>query len=149
MSAWRREALVAFPEWRQLVSQSDSAAYSKDAQLGTPRRRASGPSRALHVLQSQLQRRSIETSQRRISSCLFLPVIQAKPSGSAVRSGSSSKVPLLFIAAALGHRDARMVEKHYGHLAPSHVADAIRAALPSFGTEPRGKVRSLRSRARR
>ena len=36
-------------------------------------------------------------------------------------------VPLLFVAAALGHRDTRMVEKHYGHLAPSHVADAIRA----------------------
>jgi hypothetical protein len=26
-----------------------------------------------------------------------------------------------------------MVEKHYGHLAPSYVADAIRAAVPRFG----------------
>ena len=43
-------------------------------------------------------------------------------------------VPLLFVATALGHSDTRMVEKHYGHLAPSLVADAIRAALPSFGS---------------
>ena len=42
-------------------------------------------------------------------------------------------VPLIFVAEALGHSDARMVTKHYGHLAPSHVADAIRAALPKFG----------------
>ena len=57
-------------------------------------------------------------------------------------------VPLLFIAAALGHRDARMVEKHYGHLAPSHVADTIRAALPSFGGAPVSNVQELRPHAR-
>ena len=45
-------------------------------------------------------------------------------------------VPLIFVAEALGHSDARMVTKHYGHLAPSHVADAIRAALPKFGPVP-------------
>jgi integrase len=53
-------------------------------------------------------------------------------------------VPLLFIAAALGHRDARMVEKHYGHLAPSHVADVIRAKLPAFGKTEDQPVRSIR-----
>jgi integrase len=53
-------------------------------------------------------------------------------------------VPLLFIAAALGHRDARMVEKHYGHLAPSHVADVIRAKLPTFGVIEEGTVRAIR-----
>jgi hypothetical protein len=26
-----------------------------------------------------------------------------------------------------------MVEKHYGHLAPSFIADAIRASAPRFG----------------
>jgi hypothetical protein len=41
--------------------------------------------------------------------------------------------PLLFVAAALGHRDARMVEKRYGHFAQSHVASVIRAELPTFG----------------
>ena len=58
-------------------------------------------------------------------------------------------VPLLFIAAALGHRDARMVEKHYGHLAPSHVADMIRAKLPSFGEGPASNVKRVHPRAGR
>ena len=55
-------------------------------------------------------------------------------------------VPLIFVAEALGHSDARMVMKHYGHLAPSHVADAIRAALPKFGGLPRDNVADVRSR---
>jgi integrase len=43
-------------------------------------------------------------------------------------------VPLLLVAKNLGHTDTRMVEKHYGHLAPSYVADAIRAGAPRFGS---------------
>jgi integrase len=39
-------------------------------------------------------------------------------------------VPMGVIAAQLGHSDTRMTEKHYAHLAPSYVADTIRAALP-------------------
>jgi integrase len=42
-------------------------------------------------------------------------------------------VPLAVIAAQLGHTDTRMVEKHYGHLAPSYVADTVRAAFGSLG----------------
>jgi integrase len=41
-------------------------------------------------------------------------------------------VPLMVVAKNLGHADTRMVEKHYGHLAPSYVADAIRAGAPRF-----------------
>jgi integrase len=44
--------------------------------------------------------------------------------------------PLMVVARNLGHADTRMVEKHYGHLAPSYVADAIRAAAPRFGIAP-------------
>jgi integrase len=44
-------------------------------------------------------------------------------------------VPMLVVAKNLGHSDTRMVEKHYGHLAPSFVADAIRAGAPRFGIE--------------
>jgi integrase len=51
--------------------------------------------------------------------------------------------PLLVVAKALGHSDTRMVEKHYGHLAPSYIADAIHAGAPRFGiAEP--NVRPLR-----
>ncbi len=39
-------------------------------------------------------------------------------------------VPLAVVAQNLGHTDTRMVEKHYAHLAPSYVAQAIRAAAP-------------------
>lgn len=39
----------------------------------------------------------------------------------------------LVVAQNLGHADTRMVEKHYGHLARSYVADTIRKTAPSFG----------------
>jgi hypothetical protein len=38
------------------------------------------------------------------------------------------------LAKSLDHADTRMVERHYGHLAPSYVADAIRAGAPRFGS---------------
>jgi integrase len=46
-----------------------------------------------------------------------------------------SGVPLMVVARNLGHRDTRMVEQHYGHLAPSFVTDAIRAGAPRYGIE--------------
>ncbi len=42
--------------------------------------------------------------------------------------------PLLVVAKNLGHRDTRMVERHYGHLAPDFVKEAIHAGAPRFGT---------------
>ncbi len=42
-------------------------------------------------------------------------------------------VPMGVIAAQLGHADTRMTEKHYAHLAPSYVADTIRAHFPALG----------------
>jgi integrase len=50
-------------------------------------------------------------------------------------------VPLLVVAKNLGHSDTRMVEKHCGHLAPSFIADAIRAGAPRFGLKPPKIVR--------
>jgi integrase len=52
-------------------------------------------------------------------------------------------VPLLVVARNLGHADTRMVEKHYGHMAPSFIADAIRAGAPRFGFKPNPKVATL------
>jgi integrase len=48
--------------------------------------------------------------------------------------------PLLVAARNLGHSDARMVERHYGHLAPSYIVDAIRAGAPRFGFKPDRKI---------
>jgi hypothetical protein len=42
-------------------------------------------------------------------------------------------VPLAVVATQLGHSDTRMVEKHYGYLAPSYVAETVRAAFGSLG----------------
>lgn len=52
-------------------------------------------------------------------------------------------VPPMVVAKNLGHRDTRMVEKHYGHLAPSYIADAIRAGAPRFGFRPDKKIAEL------
>lgn len=41
--------------------------------------------------------------------------------------------PLPVIAANLGHADTRMTERHYAHLAPSYVAEVIRATMPRLG----------------
>jgi integrase len=52
--------------------------------------------------------------------------------------------PLLVVAKNLGHTDTRMVERHYGHLAPSFIADEIRRAAPRFGIGSNEKVVGLR-----
>ncbi|MEX1205655.1 MAG: tyrosine-type recombinase/integrase [Dongiaceae bacterium] len=57
-------------------------------------------------------------------------------------------VPLPVIAQQLGHSDTRMTEKHYAHLSPSYVADAIRAGFPELGIVKVGKVAALKPRKR-
>lgn len=54
-------------------------------------------------------------------------------------------IPMLVVAKNLGHSDTRMVEKHYGHLAPSYVADAIRAGAPRFGAVEKSSVADMGS----
>lgn len=51
-------------------------------------------------------------------------------------------MPLMVVARNLGHSDTRMVELHYGHLAPGYVADAVRAGAPRFDIKT--SVRPLR-----
>ncbi|MEK7244705.1 MAG: hypothetical protein AAB223_01650 [Pseudomonadota bacterium] len=47
-------------------------------------------------------------------------------------------------ARQLGHADTRMTEKHYAHLAPSYVADTIRAHFPKLGIVEKAKVQPIR-----
>ncbi|SFK79225.1 tyrosine-type recombinase/integrase [Methylocapsa palsarum] len=56
-------------------------------------------------------------------------------------------VPMGVIAAQLGHSDTRMTEKHYAHLAPSYVADTVRAALPGLGIFEESNVAALHRKA--
>ncbi|MDP6787996.1 MAG: tyrosine-type recombinase/integrase [Rhodospirillales bacterium] len=56
-------------------------------------------------------------------------------------------VPLAVIAAQLGHRDTRMVERHYGHLSPGYVASTVREAFGSMGIVDESNVTPLRREA--
>jgi hypothetical protein len=57
----------------------------------------------------------------------------------------SAGVPMGVIAAQLGHQDTRMTEKHYAHLAPSYVADTIRAHFPVLGIIEKTTVVPIRT----
>jgi len=59
---------------------------------------------------------------------------------------ASRAVPLMVIAAQLGHSDTRMTARHYAHAAPSYVADTVRAAFGSYGfaTSGNGTVAAIR-----
>jgi integrase len=52
-------------------------------------------------------------------------------------------VPLAVIAAQLGHADTRIVEKHYGHLSPSYIADTVRQAFGTLGIVEPSNVTSI------
>jgi integrase len=57
-------------------------------------------------------------------------------------------VPMGVIAEQLGHADTRMTEKHYAHLAPSYVADTIRAHFPTLGIAEESTVTAIRGKSR-
>jgi len=53
-------------------------------------------------------------------------------------------VPLMIVAQQLGQKSTRMVEEHYGHLAPNATKDTIRALAPTLGITEPGKVAELK-----
>ncbi|MBI4968124.1 MAG: site-specific integrase [Rhodospirillales bacterium] len=52
-------------------------------------------------------------------------------------------VPLVVIAAQMGHAGTRMAEKHYAHLAQSYIADTVRAAFGPMGIVEPSNVTTL------
>jgi integrase len=89
---------------------------------------------------SEQRRPMLATCERaRISPPVGFHILRHTWASLAVMNG----VPLMVVAQNLGHADTRMVEKHYGHLAPSYVADAIRAGAPRFGILERSNVKAL------
>lgn len=52
-------------------------------------------------------------------------------------------VPLVYVAAQLGHTDTRMVERFYGHLSPNAQAEAVRSLAPKLGISGSPKVQPL------
>jgi integrase len=58
-------------------------------------------------------------------------------------------VPMAVIGAQLGHAPGSpMTARHYAHVAPSYVADTIRAKFPDMGIVPPSGVRTLRPKRR-
>lgn len=57
---------------------------------------------------------------------------------------ATAGMPLMLVAKNLGHSTTRMVEKHYGHLAPSFITDTIRATAPRYGVKTTGNVKRIR-----
>jgi integrase len=53
-------------------------------------------------------------------------------------------MPLMVVARNLGHVDTRQVERHYGHMSPSFVVEAVRTHAPRFGFKAGGKLTVLR-----
>ena len=56
-------------------------------------------------------------------------------------------VPMAVIAAQLGHSDTRMTEMHYAHLAPSYIADTIRAHMPKLGIVDSSNIKRLKTKS--
>ena len=54
----------------------------------------------------------------------------------------------MVVAKNLGHSDTRMVERHYGHLAPSYVAESVRKHAPKFGKVTASNVTPMAGRSR-
>lgn len=54
-------------------------------------------------------------------------------------------MPLLAVAHVLGHSDTRMVEKHYAHLAPSFIHEAVRATAMALEPPTEGMVQRFRA----
>ena len=53
-------------------------------------------------------------------------------------------VPMAYVAAQLGHADTRVTERHYGHLAPTALAESIRKLAPQLGLGDPPKVEPLK-----
>jgi integrase len=52
-------------------------------------------------------------------------------------------MPLLIVAANLGHTSLRMVEKHYAHLAPSYIKKTVQETAPQFGIKHATNVATI------
>jgi integrase len=53
-------------------------------------------------------------------------------------------VPLKYVAESLGHATIGMVERHYGHLLGSHVAETIRKHVPSYGFTAKSNISTIK-----
>jgi integrase len=126
----------AFPCYLSAEGMEFFAAHTAGREPGQPMfTRANGEAFTRHV-----KRQMDATNEAaRLNPPASFHVLRHTYASQAVMAG----VPLMVIAKNLGHSDTRMVEKHYGHLAPSFVRDAIMAGLPTWGVKADVNVTSL------
>ncbi|MGX8013729.1 tyrosine-type recombinase/integrase [Mesorhizobium sp. ORM8.1] len=125
---------------RHVVLTAEGAEFFKGATAGLPgsQRLFSGPTGQAWGKSHQSRPMADACSNAKLSPPIGFHGLRHTWASHAVMNG----VPLMVVARNLGHADTRMVEKHYGHLAPSYIADAIRAGAPRFGdSEPTNVVR--------
>ena len=91
---------------------------------------------------SQQVRRIREASQQaKVDPPATFHVLRHSYGSALARQG----VALQVIAEGMGHANIEITRKHYAHLAPSHVAEAIRSGLPEYGFKE-DNVSRLRNR---
>ena len=56
-------------------------------------------------------------------------------------------MPLIYVAAQLGHSDTRMVERYYGHLAPTALTEAVDTYSPKLGIFGGAPVKRLKTKS--
>jgi integrase len=127
---------------RHVVLTDEGAAFLRDCTVGRSRhelmfRHADGSA----WQRSEQARPMAEVcAHAKIKPAISFHILRHTWASHAVMNG----VPLLVVAKNLGHADTRMVEKHYGHLAPSFIADAIRAGAPRYRVKDDKRVTPLR-----
>ena len=87
----------------------------------------------------QARRMSVVCKRAKIKPAVGFNALRHSWASLAIANGTS----LMVVAENLGHTSTRMAEKHYGHLAPSYVADEIRKGAPTFGLKTDGKIAPL------
>ena len=129
-------------EPRHVVLTEDGAAFFRQQTVGRSgdelmfRRDGGGAWRP-----SDQSRPMVEACEHgRIKPAISFHILRHTWASLAVMAG----VPLMVVAKNLGHADTRMVQKHYGHLEKSFIADAIRAGAPRYKVKADKRVVPLR-----
>jgi integrase len=90
----------------------------------------------------QLRPMAAAVSHAKIKPAVSFHTLRHTWSSHAVMNG----MPLMVVARNLGHADTRMVERHYGHLAPDFIAEVTRKSAPRYGFKASGRVVPLAGR---
>jgi integrase len=128
----KRRHVALTDEGRMLFQQVTAGRVGHTLVFSRDDGKAWGPSHQQRPLEAASERAKIEPA------ATFHILRHTYASALAMRG-----VPMGVIAAQLGHADTRMTEKHYAHLAPSYVADTVRAALPALGIVEQWNVATL------